>query len=71
MLFDTSASLRGTKQSLDFVIPSVVIVILSEVEGSVRLYTNRWFDYAHHDMREDCFVVPPRNDGNNPLTMTG
>ena len=38
-------------------------VILSVVEGSVRLYTNRWFDCAHHDMGKDCFVVPPRNDG--------
>jgi len=52
---EKSTSLRGgtTKQSLDF-------VIQSSVEGSVRELSNRCFDYAQHDMREDCFV--PRND---------
>gem|GEM_PF-2913066 len=53
---DFSASLRGgtTKQSL-------ASVILSGVEGSVHWTTNRCFDYAQHDILEDCFV--PRNDG--------
>ena len=51
-----SASLRGTKQSS-------ALVILSVVKGSIWLHTNRWFNSAHRDIREDCFVVPPRNDG--------
>ena len=38
-----------------------LFVILSEVEGSVSWYTNRWFGFAHHDIAKDCFV--PRNDG--------